>query len=235
MISNSLFPAMLMLILSGSCSQTSCNAQKQSSDKSQKVGGGCEGCEAIYESTVPFKLLKNVDTLPDFNERGPKLKISGTVYKADGKTPASNVVVYIYHTDQTGNYSRKGNEKGWGKRHGYIRGWVRTNGDGQYTFYTLRPAPYPGRNNPAHIHCVIKEENLNEYYIDEFLFADDPLVTDKERSQEHPGGNGIIQLQKQHEMLIGNRDIFLGRNIKNYPVSNGSSYISLMSFLVFSS
>ena len=34
------------------------------------VGGSCEGCEAVFESPVPFDKLNNVDTLPDFNDRG---------------------------------------------------------------------------------------------------------------------------------------------------------------------
>lgn len=66
------------------------------------IGGPCEGCEAIYESPVPFENLNEVDTMPIFNEQGPKLAISGTVYKSDGKTPAPGVVLYVYHTDQIG-------------------------------------------------------------------------------------------------------------------------------------
>ena len=64
------------------------------------VGGSCEGCEAILESPTPFKKLTWIDTLPDFNEPGPKMVISGVIYKADGKTPAPDVVLYVYHTDQ---------------------------------------------------------------------------------------------------------------------------------------
>lgn len=146
----------------------------------KKVGGPCEGCEAIYESPVPFGKLKSVVLLPDATWEGKKpLGINGTVYKADGKTPAAGVVLYLYHTDETGHYAKKGDEKGWAKRHGYIRGWVRTDEKGFYKFVTLRPAPYPGRTDPAHIHIVVKEPGLNDYYIDEFLFADNPLLTEE--------------------------------------------------------
>ncbi|HET6996337.1 MAG TPA: hypothetical protein VFI06_15190, partial [Chitinophagaceae bacterium] len=117
-----------------------------------KVGARCEGCEAIYETTVPFDKLSYIDTLPDFNESGPRIEISGTVYQVDGKTPAPGVILYVYHTDQAGLYSKKGNEKGWGKRHGYIRGWIKTNDQGEYRFYTLVPASYPNSTNPKHIH-----------------------------------------------------------------------------------
>jgi len=54
-------------------SQTRQASSQYSKDQKEiKVGGRCEGCEAIYESPVPLK-TKPVDTLPDFNERVQKL------------------------------------------------------------------------------------------------------------------------------------------------------------------
>ncbi|MBT1685488.1 dioxygenase family protein [Dawidia soli] len=180
------------------------------------VGNGCEGCEAVHE--YANKTLTWIDTLPDFHEPGPKLEVSGTIFKSDGKTPAKDVILYIYHTDQQGEYAQKGNETGWGKRHGYIRGWIRTNADGKYKFYTLRPAAYPGRQNPEHIHPVIKEPGVKEYWIDEYLFDDDPILTSKERnSQPGRGGKGIVKIQKgTNGMQIAHRDITLGLNVPGY-------------------
>ncbi|MBN8790565.1 MAG: hypothetical protein J0I84_26095, partial [Terrimonas sp.] len=178
----------------------------------------CEGCEAIYESSVPFEKLKAVDKLPDATWDGKKpLGINGVVYKADGKTPAANVIIYVYHTDETGHYPRKGNEKGWAKRHGYLRGWLRTNEKGEYKFVTLRPAAYPDGTEPAHIHVIIKEPGLNEYYIDEFLFDDDPILTEEKRKKlENRGGSGIIKLFDVGNMYKATRNIYLGKNIPGY-------------------
>ncbi len=183
-----------------------------------KVGGNCEGCEAIYESPVSFEQLNEIDTLPDFNDPGPKIEISGILFKADGKTPAPNVILYIYHTDQKGIYAQKGNEKGWAKRHGYIRGWIKTNDKGEYKFYTLVPASYPNSNNPKHIHPTVKEPGLTEYWIDEFLFDDDPLLPDKERNKIYPvGGNGVLKPEMKNGMLRATRNIILGFNVRGYP------------------
>lgn len=209
-----LFLSFTALSLS-SCSQT--NSPKNTN--TGKIGGPCEGCEAIYESPVAFEKLRWTDTLPDFNEPGPKMLISGVIYGADGR-PAPGVVLYVYHTDQKGQYSKKGGEKGWAKRHGFIRGWVKTNQKGEYQFYTLRPASYPNSKIPQHIHPTVKEPGKNEYWIDEFLFDDDPFLTNEERArQEGRGGNGIIQLERKDGMLYGKRDIYLGRNIPGYPAS----------------
>lgn len=214
-----------LLLFVGMClTATGCTQSGLSNRMDQtiykNVGGGCEGCEAIYESPVPLSQLNWMDTLPDFGAPGPKLAISGTVYKQDGKTPAANVVLYVYHTDQKGIYPKRGGETGWGQRHGYIRGWVKTNSQGQYLFYTLKPAPYPGRSDPAHIHITVKEADKNEYWIDEFLFDDDPLLTaENQRRNEDRGGSGIVHLQSKNGMLTATRDIILGKNIPDYPIA----------------
>jgi len=210
-----LFP---WIVCSGSCSQdtTKSKAPGQPTQKG-KVGGGCEGCKGIYESPVPFEKLSELCWLPDWNGEGTKLGVNGVVYKPDG-TPAAGVIMYVYHTDQTGHYSTKGNETGWGKRHGYIRGWMKTNEKGEYKFMTLKPIAYPGRNIPAHIHVAIKEPGTNEYWIDDYVFDDDPLLTTAERKkQESRGGNGIVVMEEKEGMLYGERDIYLGRNIPGYP------------------
>lgn len=187
--------------------------------QNKQVGGPCEGCEAIHESPVPFDKLESFLKMPDATWAGKKpLGINGIVYKADGKTPAPGVILYIYHTDESGHYPTKGNESGWGKRHGYIRGWMRTDEKGTYKFVTLRPAPYPGRLDPAHIHITVKEPGLPEYYIDEYVFADDPLLTaDKRQKLENRGGSGILTLKDVGNMYKGERHIYLGKHIPNYP------------------
>jgi protocatechuate 3,4-dioxygenase beta subunit len=185
----------------------------------KKIGGPCEGCEAIYESPVPFNELKSFVLLPETSWDGKKpLGINGIVYKADGKTPAPDVVLYLYQTDETGHYPKKGDEKGWAKRHGFLRGWVKTDEKGAYKFGSLRPAPYPGHTDPAHIHVVVKEPDRNEYYIDEFLFSDDPLLTEAvKKGLPDRGGSGIIKLIDVGNMYKGSRNIYLGKNIPGYP------------------
>ncbi|WP_316812233.1 intradiol ring-cleavage dioxygenase [Pedobacter heparinus] len=186
--------------------------------QTKRVGGPCEGCEAIYESPIPFDQIKSFVKLPDVSWDGKKpMGINGTVYKADGKTPAAGVVLYLYHTDATGHYPMKGNEKGWAKRHGYLRGWVGTDAKGFYKFGCLRPAPYPGGTEPAHIHVIVKEPGINEYDIDEFLFSDDPLLTAAKKAKlENRGGSGIVKIIDVGNMYKGERNIYLGKNIPGY-------------------
>ncbi len=184
--------------------------------RAQQVGGPCEGCEAVL--AYGSNQLDAVDTLPEFDSQQNKMLITGTVYQADGKTPAPNVVVYAYHTNEKGIYPTTGHEKGWGRYHGYIRGWVKTDANGQYRFYSFKPATYPSRTEPAHVHITIKEPGIKEYWIDSIEFEDHPLVSERhKRSKRNRAGSGIISLGKKNGLLLAKRDIYLGRNIPNYP------------------
>lgn len=185
-----------------------------------KVGGNCEGCEAIYESPVPFEALGHTDTLPGFKEQGPKIEISGTIFQQDGRTPAPGIILYLYHTDQDGKYSGGSNESEWSKRHGYIRGWLKTDSNGFYKFYTLVPASYPNTTILKHIHPTIKEPGKTAYWIDDFVFDDDPFLTEKERNKRHPvAGSGVLVTRKEDGILKANRNIILGLNVKDYPAN----------------
>ena len=201
-----MFGYFVVLILLPAC----CLAQLQ-----PKVGGPCQGCEAIHE--YGNRQLTSIDTLSGFSDTEPKLKIYGTVFQQDGHTPAENVILYIYQTNRAGIYEVKGNETGWGRRHGHFRGWVKTAADGKYTFYTFRPGAYPNGREPQHIHLIVKEPDKNEYYLDSYLFTDDPMLTTAARAdQNNRGGSGIVTLETHGELFIAKRNIILGLNIPHY-------------------
>lgn len=201
----------LLLLAFHTCLLMNC----QNSATNKLVGGPCEGCEAIYE--YGNRILKPVDTLPEFKKLPHPIKISGIVYKQDGKTPASNVILYVYHTNDKGVYPKKDGSKGWERRHGYLRGWMKTDENGSYAFYSSRPASYPNTTLPQHIHITVKEPEKNEYYLADYYFSDDPnLSTTIKNRTNHRGGNGIISLQKKGELYVAQRNIVLGQHIPDY-------------------
>ena len=204
-------PALLILLLSA-CA----NSQQQGIQNTRLVGGPCEGCEALFE--YGNKPLRAVDTLPTFAAANNKIKVTGTVFQNDGKTPANGVILYVYHTDAGGVYPTKGNEEGWARRHGYLRGWVKTGADGRYTFYTFKPGTYPTRDAPAHIHITVMEPDGKYYWLNDFHFEGDSLLTNRELSPSAPrgGSNGILRLQSEGGLQVGRRDIVLGKNISGY-------------------
>jgi protocatechuate 3,4-dioxygenase, beta subunit len=215
----------LLVVLLKSCQgQTKSNLPTQKNTNIKKlVGGGCDGCELMYVG-MPTN-INTTDTSAGWTEKGQKLLVTGKVYKLDGKTPAPNVIIYYWQTDNNGYYSPTKNIDENTKRHGHIRGWVKTDKKGQYAIYTIKPAPYPNDNIPAHIHTSIKEPNIeNEYYIDEFIFDDDKLLTgEKRKALENRGGSGILRVLLKDDLQIAEHNIILGLNIPNYPVTNKSA------------
>jgi len=198
--------ALVFLLANASCAQP---------DRYQLVGV-CEGCEAVFE--YGGRLLNPVDTLPEYESADTKIKVTGVIYKPDGVTPAENVILYVYHTNGGGIYPKRGTEKDWSRMHGYIRGGIKTGVDGRYTFYTSKPGAYPGRKDAAHIHPVILEPEGKYYWVDEFLFEGDSLITPAQREVKAPvgGTSGILQLRRDGNLLVGERDLILGRNVKGY-------------------
>ena len=139
-----------------------------------------------------------------------RLIISGRIFKADGVTPYPDVLLYVYHTDAAGEYSKNGTEKGVQKWHGRHHGWVKTDRDGRYSIKSIRPAQYPGNTIAAHIHATVRETDKKPYWINDFVFKDDPLVTDAYKAtQRNPGGDGVVDLKFSNGRWEGVRNIVL--------------------------
>lgn len=191
--------------------------KKQNTKAKAVVGGPFENGDFIFIG-MPQN-IKSTDTSPAWSQKGQKLLIAGTMYKKDGKTPAPNIILYYYHTDVYGNYPIAKNLDSRAARHGYIRGWVKSDANGKYAIYTVRPASYPNSNIMAHIHPSIKEPHIeNPYYIDAWVFNDDPFLTQLQRNDmPNRGGNGILKTTIQGNMQVAKHNIILGLNIPNYP------------------
>ena len=218
-----LFPILLMLLL------ISCNGQQKNNPSptpipTGKVGGDCEAgyCELIYNG-IPDQ-IKATDTSAGWYEAGRKLLVTGIVYQLDGKTPAPNIIVYYHHTDNNGYYSPGDGTPHNSTRHGHIRGWVKTDAEGRYSIYTIRPGAYPGVEDPEHIHIIIKEPDIaNEYWIDDLVFDDDPrlLPYRKTHPQKNPRcGSSTLRVLLSDSLQVAEHNIILGLNIPNYPKKN---------------
>ncbi|MBA2746739.1 MAG: intradiol ring-cleavage dioxygenase [Flavisolibacter sp.] len=202
---------------------SSCSGQTSPPSSSQPatlVGGGCDGCEIMYVG-MPEQIGAS-DTSAAWQEQGRKILISGKVLKKDGRTPAPGVILYYWQTDQTGKYVAGESGKDAASRHGRLRGWMKTDREGNYALYTIRPGNYPGESFPAHIHIAIKEPGvLNEYYIDDLVFDDDPYLSKAYKDQQQKrGGNGILKLAKSGNVETATYNIVLGLNIPGYPADS---------------
>ena len=141
-------------------------------------------------------------------EPGEPLIVRGTIFGADGKTPIPGARLYVYHTDAQGYYNA---------HHSFhepprIRGWMKTNAQGKYKFRSIKPAPYPGRKIPAHIHPTADAPGYPARWIDEYWFEGDPFLKLEDVQKNSALGlfSQILKLDKDSNgVLVGIRHIRL--------------------------
>ena len=121
--------------------------------------------------------LSSTSRIAPEGEPGTALVLHGRSVAADGRTPLADAIVFAYHTDREGLYDRRGTPA-----HSWrLKGWAKTGADGRFEFRTIRPGPYPGRREAAHIHLALFTAEGTRYHAGGVLFEDDPLVSAAER------------------------------------------------------
>jgi len=152
---------------------------------------------------LPSKIIM---VAPD--EPGEPLIIRGTFFGSDGKTPLPGARLYVYHTDAQGLYR---SDQDW-KKPARIRGWMKTDSQGHYEFRTIKPAPYPGRTIPAHIHPTADAPGYPARWLDEYWFEGDPFLKKEDIAKNAGLGSFsvILKLARGSDgILRGVRDIRL--------------------------
>ena len=210
-IFNMIFLGLLSLTFL-SCGQTTSQRQVNQNNNHLQIDS-CNNPDADISCcfiNMPSSLT-SIMAITQRDEPGDKLIISGTIFKSDGKTPYPNVILYAYHTDSKGYYSKNGTETGVQKWHGRLHGWCRTDNNGYYEIRTIRPARYPDNSMPAHIHAAIQKDNGQLLWITDYVFKDDSLVDEKYWSLlTNVGGTGVVDINKISENIwAGKRDIIL--------------------------
>lgn len=186
------------------------------------VGLPCEDCEgALVGRPADIAVIARIAPA---GETGQALQLRGRIVDADGK-PGSGVIVYGYHTDASGHYPDDARLAGTpARQHGRLRGWARSDAAGNYGFDTIRPAAYPGRLDPEHIHLHVIEPGRCTYYIDDVNFRDDPRLDPalKRRTPPQRGGSGVVEATRgDGGSWQATRDIVLGKNIGDYEDCGG--------------
>ena len=158
-------------------------------------------------SYAPPSVIPGIGRIAPPGEPGEPLEIQGTIYLADRRTPAPDVVVFAYHTDARGFYNSPNSP--FNPR---LHGWAKSDARGRYGFRTIRPAPYPELATPAHIHVSLFAQDLPEYWVDDYWFEGDPLITPAQRAllTGRGGGGETLALERAGDgSWHGTRDFVL--------------------------
>jgi protocatechuate 3,4-dioxygenase beta subunit len=186
-------------------------AEQATRKREPVVGGPCDGCEAAFDG-MPAKLDWFSRIAPD-GEPGKPLRVVGVV-RDQKNWPIAGIIVYAYQTDANGIYP-KGTTP-----HGRLRGWAKTDEQGNYGFDTIRPGGYPDSAIPQQIHLQVIEPGRVTYTIDAIMFSDDRRLTPEARKRlTGRGGDGIVTptASPESKIPVVMRDIYLGKNIPGYP------------------
>lgn len=125
---------------------------------------------------------KSAVRLAPENEPGTPLIVQGQVFDETGTRPVAGVELHAYHTDAKGEYGSliPGRSR--------LKGTVVTDAEGRFKWITIRPMPYPGGGNPAHIHIKASGAGYPEQWVDELQFIDDPYLTADQKSKSQKKG-----------------------------------------------
>jgi protocatechuate 3,4-dioxygenase beta subunit len=176
------------------------------------VGLGCNANVVAERGAENSDRLGWKSVIVSDKEPGQPLIISGRIFAPDGQTPLQGITLFVYQTDATGVYS--GNGVNGDNRNTRIHGAMKTGADGRYEFRTIKPGSYPRTRNPAHIHAYLSGPGYPEYWIEDYLFADDPFVTDDVKSRLGNLGSfsSVLKLEQGHDgVLRAIRDIKIER------------------------
>jgi catechol 1,2-dioxygenase len=110
-------------------------------------------------------------SLADRGEKGVRIRVRGTVYGSDCRTPLRRALLDVWQADAEGHY-HDANEQ-------YrLRGQILTDERGRYEFETVRPGNYKMGEGwrPAHIHFTISSPD-HEPLTTQLYFRGDPYLT----------------------------------------------------------
>lgn len=171
--------------------------------ESRSTGTGYALCGSC---SVPKEISSRV-WLVQKDEPGERIILSGRIFKEDGVTPDSGVILFLYQTDASGYYHRPEENV----FHPGIFGWIRTGRDGSYEIHTIKPAPeILAANEPAHIHVHIFGNGMPEHFLHEFWFQGDKNISadEKRASEKLSTFSPIIALKKGSDgVMRGVRNI----------------------------
>lgn len=129
---------------------------------------------------------------------GDPMQLGGTIFKKDGKTPLSDVLVESWQCDEHEHYDNISED--------YIfRGAAKTGKDGKYAFRTIVPVPYNDGDGwrPAHIHLRISSKDHQDL-ITQIYFRGDPHIEEDAAARSPQSVNRILEVKKNasHENAV---------------------------------
>lgn len=167
----------------------------------------------FYRPGAPIR----TNIIPTGTKGTELLHLSGTVFKADGKTPYKDYLVEIWQCSPDGVYDNTSDDY-------KFRGAQKTGSDGKYHFISSLPVPYPIDNRktiyrPAHIHMRVSGKGGQDL-VTQIYFKGDPHIEKDLYAKAPQAVNRIlsINMNSKNEKTV-KFDVIMS---KEFPLDNAA-------------
>ncbi|RNC86242.1 MAG: hypothetical protein ED556_08055 [Winogradskyella sp.] len=152
-------------------------------------------------------------TIADYNERTTKFKLTGTLYLADGTTPAANHKITLNQADEDGNFKFYKENGVKILRHAAT---LTTDANGKYTFYTFVPGGDRLYNQIQELYLKVELPDQTEYALPSLFFDSDPMLSKRCRKKMLKRGEEkrILILKDTNNLLEVTHDFIVSSNLK---------------------
>jgi catechol 1,2-dioxygenase len=139
---------------------------------------------------------------------GQVMKLYGTVYKQDGKTPMKDTLIEAWQCDEHELYDNTSDDY-------RFRGAVKTGADGKYEFKTIVPVPYKIGGDewrPAHVHYRVSSADHQDL-ITQIYFKGDPHLAEDPAATAASAVKRILDIKVNGTAREVRFDIVMKKNI----------------------
>ena len=165
----------------------------------------CEPTESDFQGPMYTPGAPRRSLIAAVAEPGERLRVRGTVYGPDCRTPLPKALLDVWQADAKGDYHGAGESY-------RLRGQVLANERGEYEFYTIKPGSYGDSSGmrPAHIHFTISSPGHTPLTTQLYFKGDPYLGHDTcgpDCNSDDP--HRIIELAPHARGLLGTFDVVL--------------------------
>jgi protocatechuate 3,4-dioxygenase beta subunit len=122
-----LWVLILLTISLQACTQSGTTVKNQPVASIKRLVAIVKDAKLFMKARFPFHSLNEVDTLPDFNDQDLKFRSAELFINPMAKPGGRNYTVCLSYRPERVFMQQKEMRRAGGKRHGYIRGWIKTN------------------------------------------------------------------------------------------------------------